>query len=363
MNLERYIRITDFSEQDVYAFIQTAANLYVSSGFTKEVKVFKNKKEPNTFLINFSENTDFERFKYLVSCMPFSEDQEIINGNYSYGYWTISKNDDVDKALYGKRVQLYVSSNEKDRDNVYAIAQDGTETIKLGFAHGEEYILLGKKEHDFFEKKQIKSDYYPPHIIYGIEKEVPISKKPGCSLVLIFFLCISVIASIISCKEKAETPSSPTPIKVEKVVEKIIEEELEIPYYQKDSIIYNWNSILKDFSRNYKGFTTEEIVSKNDHDDRVNDTIKKLQFGKSEIITVSTGDYFYGIGSASIQDTDFVLDHSIAIGIKKKQLEDYIKSSIKRDTIRIGNLEQTSIFEFQFSDDTLRSIIYEGYID
>ncbi|WP_299680560.1 hypothetical protein [uncultured Dokdonia sp.] len=206
MNLERYISITDFAEQEVYACIQTFANIYASSGFTKEVKVFKSKKNPYEFLINFSEDIDFERFMYLVSCMPHSEDLEPFD-NFSYGYWTISKEDDIHKELHGKRVQLYMSKHEKHRDNVYAIAQGDTESIKLGFAHGEEYIPLGKKEFVFFEKKQNPSDFYPPHIIYGIEKEEPISKKNGCSLFLLFLLIVTSTV-LFSCNSNVSDSNS-----------------------------------------------------------------------------------------------------------------------------------------------------------
>ena len=360
MNLERYISISDATENDVYSILQEVTNLYADNGTetTREVIVFKNKKISGEYIINFSETEDFILFNYYVNYIYYPKNHDSDIGNKVFGYWTVSENDDTNKALYGKRLQVYISENDDEGDNVYVIAQDGTETIKLGFAIGHEYEPLGTKEFNFFEKEQIPSDFYPPHIIRGIKEEKS-SKKLGCSLILIFFLCAGILSSIIGCKEKTEIPSSPTPIKVEKNIKK----ELEIPYYQKDSIVYNWHSSLKDFSKTYKGFTTKTMVSKNDHDDRVNDTIKTLQFKKSKIITVATGDYFYGIWSANIQDRDLVFDNSIVIGMNKTQLENCIKTSIEHDIIRIGNLEQTSIFEFQFSNNILKRILFEGYVD
>lgn len=189
MNFEKYIIVSGLAEKDLNDVVQELANLYADTGFTKEVKIFKSKIVNNEFLINFSEDTDFERFKYFVNFLfyPFNH-----NSNHKvYGYWTLSQGDDINKELYGKRIQLYISENDEDGDNVYGIPKNWKESIKLGFAYGHEYVPMGKKEFDFFEKTYSKSDFFVLRLIYGIVDK-PEKKKTGCSLILVMIFLIGI---------------------------------------------------------------------------------------------------------------------------------------------------------------------------
>ncbi|SNR15894.1 hypothetical protein [Tenacibaculum jejuense] len=195
MNFEKYIIVDGLSKKDLIDFVQKLANLYSDTGFTKEVKIFENRTVPNEFFINFSQNTDFERFKYFVNFLFYPCSTKGDSSHKVYGYWTLSKGDDINKELYGKRIQLYISENDEDGDNVYGIPKNWTESIKLGFACGHEYVPLGKKEFDFFEKKYSKSDFSALQSIYGVMDKTE-KEKTGCSFFLVLTILIGIICLI-----------------------------------------------------------------------------------------------------------------------------------------------------------------------
>lgn len=100
-----------------------------------------------------------------------------------------------------------------------------------------------------------------------------------------------------------------------------------------------------------------------DHEERVHtDTSKTITFDKTKIIFYRESNW-EEIISANILNSHFVFLDSIIIGTQKKLLESRIKSVIKSDKIKIGNLNNTNIFIFKFEDDYLNSIQYKGSID
>lgn len=100
----------------------------------------------------------------------------------------------------------------------------------------------------------------------------------------------------------------------------------------------------------------------NDHDETQIDTIKTLTFGKSKIIVYSTSG-FYAVWTADIKNSELPIWNYVKVGMKKYQLEKTLATRLKSDTIKLGNLEQTSLFEFYFSDGELYQIKFEGYVD
>jgi len=194
MNFEKYIIISGLSENELISAVQDLANLYVDTGFTKEVKIFKHQLFSDQYLINFSPTTDFLRFKFFVNYLfyPFIKDTK----HTVYGYWTLTASDEIIPQLFDKRIQLYVSPSDENGDNVYEIPKNGAQTIKLGFAVGHEFEPLGELEFDFFEKEYATSDFTSMKSIYGIKQKTH-SKKIGClsifaSITLIGFLLMFI---------------------------------------------------------------------------------------------------------------------------------------------------------------------------
>ena len=69
------------------------------------------------------------------------------------------------------------------------------------------------------------------------------------------------------------------------------------------------------------------------------------------------------IYKAKIGDTDFELNEFIKIGTKKYVVEKSLAKGINNDTLKIGNIEQTSVFNLIFESGILKSIEYDGYLD
>ena len=100
----------------------------------------------------------------------------------------------------------------------------------------------------------------------------------------------------------------------------------------------------------------------NTHDETITDTIKTLTFDKTTIYSYRATNW-ESIYAAIIKNSEFKFLDSIGVGTKKETLENQIKTELKTDLIKIGNLEQTSVFIFKYEDGTLKEINYEGYVD
>ena len=69
------------------------------------------------------------------------------------------------------------------------------------------------------------------------------------------------------------------------------------------------------------------------------------------------------IFEAKILNSEFEFTKSIKIGIDKKSFEKILKTKLNSDIVKVGNLEQTSVFIFKFENDSLKEMDYEGYVD
>ena len=184
-------------------------------------------------------------------------------------------------------------------------------------------------------------------------------------------IIFGIITLLISCnkegsKKKIEENIA-EPI-IEKNIEKNIEENIEIKekktfqFIENDSVTHFWQSELKSLTKKFPNFSTETELRKNNYDETQIDTLKILTFENSKIIVYSTSN-FYAVSSAEIRNPELPIWNYIKVGMKKYQLEKTLSTPLKLDTIKVGNLEQTSLFEFNFKDGELNKIKFEGYID
>jgi hypothetical protein len=195
MNDTDYISIKCQSKELLDKAIQQLANLYSATEYSQGIDLYQSVKENDHYVIRFSNEPDFEHFKYFVNYLHYPQLQ-----NYNakvYGYFSLNESNLDLEHLENKRIQIYVSEKDTEGDNVNAIFEDGNQTLKLGFAIGEEYTELGFKEFDFHEPKLSNEEFEYVKSVNGTQRESN-SQKTGCLSMV--SLIITVIGLILLLK-------------------------------------------------------------------------------------------------------------------------------------------------------------------
>lgn len=164
---------------------------------------------------------------------------------------------------------------------------------------------------------------------------------------------IGVLILMVSCKQK-ETPKTKTENKIN---ETVVAEQ----YIENDSLLTLLKSDLYNIAFN-PIFDGEEIPKTNSNNKAIAQINKTLIFEQTKIHFYREG-FSEEIISAKIKNSRFKFLDSICIGTKIKKLENQIETELKTNLIKIGNLEQTSVFVFKFENEILNTIDYEGYLD
>ncbi len=177
---------------------------------------------------------------------------------------------------------------------------------------------------------------------------------------------IFVLILIVSCKQKEtkkaksleQKPTTELKAEPKKPIDKIAIPE---QYFENDSLRNLLESELDKLAINPK-FDLKTEPRANTHDKTITDTIKTRTFEKNKIFSYKYQEREW-IYSAKIRSSEFKFLDSVKIGIKKQTLENILKSELESDLIKIGDLENTSVFIFEFENDTLKTIDYQGYVD
>lgn len=166
-----------------------------------------------------------------------------------------------------------------------------------------------------------------------------------------------IFLSLASCNKKEISSSIPKTISKNENDIKIVEEQ----YIQDDSLTAKLFYELSEFKKDSRFIIQKEPVN-NRHVDNVVDTVLNFKFDKIKISSYKsvTEEFVF---EANIKNPEFQFSKNIKIGIKKKDFEKSLNTKINSNVIKIGDLEQTSVFVFNFKKDILTEIIYEGYLD
>lgn len=177
-----------------------------------------------------------------------------------------------------------------------------------------------------------------------------------CILLIIISLFFTCCCNKPDCKNelKINVPTQQTLKKKEEIIKSN-------QYIVNDSIIRSWIGNLTQISREDTRFDIEIELKSNRHWDYI-DTIKTLTYKQSKMTVLSTTG-FYGLWSAEIKNSEIPVWNYIKIGMKKYELEETLETKIISDTVEIGNLEQTTVFEFNFKDEKLKRIFVTGFVD
>ena len=195
-------------------------------------------------------------------------------------------------------------------------------------------------------------------------------------------LIITIIITLASCRQKEtkKTDNSgqkPTIELNDKVQKK--DDKISIPeqYIENDSLLTILETDLENLALNsIFSLKAEPII--NAHDETIMDTLKTLTYNKTNIYLYQAANW-ESIYKAKIENSEFKFLDSVAVGMTRKNIEIFInhhisqvtkeeheegvKVTLKADVIKVGNLEQTSVFTFNFVNDTLKSVDYQGYVD
>ena len=172
-------------------------------------------------------------------------------------------------------------------------------------------------------------------------------------------LYFSIFLLIVSCKlEKNREDSSENDVK--KQIETVVVQEQE-QYIENETILAKMESDLFELTKNPKFAIEKELVN-NRHVDDLIDTLKTYKFDKVSIQSYKTSNEEW-ICEAKILNSEFEFLKSIKIGINKKTFEKAVITKVNSDIVKIGNLEQTSVFVIKFTNNILAEIVYEGYVD
>ena len=177
---------------------------------------------------------------------------------------------------------------------------------------------------------------------------------------------IGILILMISCKQKEiqkiEIPKQKPTTELKAETDKRVE-ETPIPeqYFENDSLRNLLETEFGKLTLNSK-FDLKKEPKKNKHNEAIIDTIKTLTFGNSKVISYKSQSKEL-MCSAKIRSSEFIFLDSIKIGTKKQTLENILKTKLKSDLIKIGDLEGNSVFIFTFENNTLKTIDYQGYVD
>ncbi|WP_299989485.1 hypothetical protein [uncultured Pontibacter sp.] len=190
MESTNYILLHDPRQEDIITAVQQLTDLYADSGFTNGITLYKSTAKEELYILFFSNQPDFERFKYFVNYLTYPE---IDNFKAKvFGYWTVTAADNLPQRYIGQRALVYVSEQDTEGDNVHAVFKEYESTIKMGFASGEEFQVLGEKEFSFSEPHLEQKDL---SLIRTFTPNISLKKttKPGCSIMMATFMAFGIL--------------------------------------------------------------------------------------------------------------------------------------------------------------------------
>jgi len=165
-----------------------------------------------------------------------------------------------------------------------------------------------------------------------------------------------------SCKQNKPSPKVELKISEPNGIEIIEKAENKIQYIENDTLVINWENNLENFCSKSSLFKKQIEPYENHHDETVIDTIKTLNFEKSNLKFYKAVN-FEKLMSARIMNSEIKITESINVGMSKSQLEKIIKTKIESDILNIENLEGSVSFILTFYKDSLKVIEFEGYVD
>ncbi len=115
--MQDYILVENVSSSDLSTILSNLANLYSDTGYTNGIELFKSISSEQKFLVSFQNNPDFDSFAYFVNYIHYPADVEV-SGIHVRGFYEVKTGDSNKDFVPGESLQLYVSKNDTEYDNV-----------------------------------------------------------------------------------------------------------------------------------------------------------------------------------------------------------------------------------------------------
>jgi hypothetical protein len=293
--------------------------------------------------------TDRQRIKQVLKKLELTSFKEITPTLLNFGFDRLKAQKFIDF------LEKQNFANIKHNGDIKWISLEGNPVLLKNLKIGAKLTLEGEKYlHEnltFFEK--IKSEWWKLLLV----------NIPGILIGSLITIIIS--GSFDKNKDVAGSKTNEVTndaIELNAKTAKKIEDNSGLEQYMdNDKLLIQLESELEKLALNPRfDLKTQPIINK--HYETIIDTIKTLTYDETKIYLYKASDREI-LYAAKIENSEFKFLDSISIGTKKINFEKRIQKVLESNIIKIGNLEQTSVFIFKFENDKLKAIDYEGYVD
>ena len=137
--------------------------------------------------------------------------------------------------------------------------------------------------------------------------------------------------------------------------------EEEESYINEDLIFSMYDDLIR-FTKSDIPFIKEKEAIQNAHNSNQIDSCVTYTFKFSNIVLYELPKKVLPSKSV-IKDSDLVFRSGIKIGVSKTTFDDIISKQTISDLVELTDLEYNTVFKFEFTNDTLSSINFSGYVD
>ncbi len=176
-------------------------------------------------------------------------------------------------------------------------------------------------------------------------------------------IIIGILILLNSCKQSESEKADEPEVKETQLTKKERSESNSIKksYIENDSLVIVLKSELEKIVLDEK-FRIEKKPIQNRHVKNLIDTIVTRTFQSTKLTSYKAANKEW-VCKAKIKNSEFKLNDFINVGTKKYVIEKSLAKGIQNDTLKIGNLEQTSVFNLIFESEILKQIEYDEYVD
>lgn len=121
---ENYILLKTEQQQDLESILMDLANLYLDTSYVKGMQLYRKVKQPDLFMICFSNSPDLARFSYFVNYLVYPIDYPKFEPKVR-GYFQTKDVVKPPTLKTGTWLMFYINRMDDAADNVYITNESG----------------------------------------------------------------------------------------------------------------------------------------------------------------------------------------------------------------------------------------------